>query len=148
MFTDHAACTSLLNSRNPSSKMVRWAMVIQELNLDIHHCSGKSNYVADALSRNPVEVANVLAFQSVESPSSSLTPESDIEKLQRCDKEFLPIFQSYPYSSSLRMVSCLQMKQQLVNLSWKGQTSKSSTKFSTTRILLFQTRGVLQFLIT
>ena len=59
------------------------------------NCSGKSNYVANALSRNPVEVANVLAFQSVESPPSSLTPESDIGKLQRCDKEFLPIFQFF-----------------------------------------------------
>ena len=68
-------------------------MVIQELNLDIHHRSGKSNYVAGALSRNPVEVANVLAFQSAESPPSSLALESNIGKLQRCDKEFLPIFQ-------------------------------------------------------
>ena len=46
-FTDHAACTSFLNSRNPSSKMVWWAVVIQELNLDIFHRSGKSNYVAN-----------------------------------------------------------------------------------------------------
>ena len=92
VFTDHAACTSLLNSKNPSSKLVRWAMVIQELNLDIRHRSGKSNYVADALSRNPVNVANVLAFQSVESPLSTLTPDSDIGKLQRSDKEFQPIF--------------------------------------------------------
>ena len=54
----------------------------------------------------------------------------------------------YPYFSSLRMVSCLQMKKELVNLSWKSQTLKSSTKFSTTRILLFQMCGVLQFQIT
>lgn len=30
MFTDHAACTSLLNSKNPLSKLVRWVMVIQK----------------------------------------------------------------------------------------------------------------------
>ena len=53
VFTDHAACTSLLNSNNPSSKLARWAMAIQELDLDIRHRSGKSNLVADALSRNP-----------------------------------------------------------------------------------------------
>jgi len=54
VFTDHAACTSFLNLKNLSSKMVWWAMVIQELNLDISHPSGQSNYVADALPRNPV----------------------------------------------------------------------------------------------
>lgn len=35
VFTDHAACTSLLTAKNPSSKQVRWAMMIQELDLDI-----------------------------------------------------------------------------------------------------------------
>ena len=43
--TDHAACTSLLTAKNPSSKLVRWAMSIQELDLDICHRSGKSNQV-------------------------------------------------------------------------------------------------------
>ena len=45
-------------------------MTIRELDLDIQHRSGKSNRVADALSRNPVEVAQVLQFQSVEYPNS------------------------------------------------------------------------------
>jgi len=35
VLTDHAACTSLLGSTNPSSKLARWAMAIQELDLDI-----------------------------------------------------------------------------------------------------------------
>ena len=119
--------------------MMRSGMVIQELNLDIYHCSGKSNYVADALSRNPVEVANVLAFQSVESPPSSLTQESNIGKLQRCNKEFLPIFQFVE-----KGVLPADDNNKLVNLSWKSNF-KSSTKFSTTRILLFQMCGILQF---
>ena len=64
VFTDHAACMSLLGAKNPSSKLVSWAMTIQELDLDIRHRSGKSNRVADALSRNPVDVAQFLMFQS------------------------------------------------------------------------------------
>ena len=97
VFTDHAACTSLLTTKSPSSKQVRWAMAIQELDLDIWHRSGRSNRVADALSRNPVEVSRVLMFESVKSNiavdssktadvvPTSLTAEVDIAHLQHQD---------------------------------------------------------------
>ena len=101
VFTDHAACTSLLAAKNPSSKLVRWAMAIQELDLDIRHRSGKSNHVADALSTNPVDVSRVLMFESVlvalstESEESALpmTAEQDIGELQRQDAHLSQIFQ-------------------------------------------------------
>ena len=51
VFTDHSACSSLLKS-HPSAKLARWAMSIQNLDLDIKYRSGKSNINADALSRN------------------------------------------------------------------------------------------------
>ena len=51
---DHSACTSLLNAAHPSAKLARWAMAIQEHDLEIRHRSGRSNASADALSRNPV----------------------------------------------------------------------------------------------
>ena len=62
-------------------------MAIQELDLDICHRSGKSNVVADALSRNSVPVA--IFFQIV---AHSLSPdlptcEGDIGKLQHEDPE-------------------------------------------------------------
>ena len=40
VYTDHAACTSLLSCSHPSAKLARWALVIQEMDLDIRHCSG------------------------------------------------------------------------------------------------------------
>ena len=52
VFTDHSACSSLLKSPNPSAKLARWAMSIQDLDLDIKYRSGKTNVNADALSRN------------------------------------------------------------------------------------------------
>ena len=57
VFTDHSACLSLLNAPHPSAKLARWAMCIQELDLEIKHKPGKhnTNYNADALSRNPTE---------------------------------------------------------------------------------------------
>ena len=52
-FTDHSACTSLLNAAHPSGKLARWAMVIEELDIEIRYRSGKANSNADALPRNP-----------------------------------------------------------------------------------------------
>ena len=89
VFTDHAACTSLLTNQHPSPKLARWAMVIQELDLDIRHRSGKSNLVTDALSWNPLPTAEVLRTE-VELQSRHDT--SDIETLQRQDEELAPIF--------------------------------------------------------
>lgn len=112
VFTDHAACTALLSSKHLSSKLVRWAMTIQELDLDIRHRAGRSNRVADALSRNPVEVAHVLQFQSTEFSEEEAMPEqlvpattakphvaldvpanleADIKELQRQDSQLTPI---------------------------------------------------------
>ena len=104
VFTDHAACMSLLGAKSPSSKLVRWAMTIQELDLDIRHRSGKSNRVADALSRNPMNVARVLMFQSVRLPAAEppsppadnpLTDvgdvEVDIQQYQHQDPELVQI---------------------------------------------------------
>ena len=67
-------------------KLARWAMCIQELDLKIRHRSWKSNLVADALSRHPLPVADMLqvvADARVE----------DIAKLQRQDDELVAIFQ-------------------------------------------------------
>ena len=43
VFTDHAALKSLLNTPQPSGKLARWGMAIQELNLKIMHRAGHQN---------------------------------------------------------------------------------------------------------
>ena len=40
-----------MNTPHPSGKLARWGLAIQELDLHIHHRSGKINQAADALSR-------------------------------------------------------------------------------------------------
>ena len=45
LYTDHAALTALLNNPQPSGKLARWGMAIQELNIQI-----RSNTNANALS--------------------------------------------------------------------------------------------------
>ena len=54
VFTDHVALKSLLSTPQPSGKLARWGMAIQELDLNIHYRPGKKNSNADALSRYPL----------------------------------------------------------------------------------------------
>ena len=51
VYTDHAACLSILSTAKPSGKLARWALTIQEMDLVIKHKSGKKNAAADTLSR-------------------------------------------------------------------------------------------------
>ena len=53
LYTDHEALKYLLNTPQPSGKLARWGMAIQELDLSIHYRPGKKNSNADALSRYP-----------------------------------------------------------------------------------------------
>ena len=78
VLTNHAACTLLSNSRNPSAKLAHWAMIIQEMDLDIRYRSGKSNCSADALSRNPVADA-VVSCVVAETTELGLQQHSDPE---------------------------------------------------------------------
>ena len=44
VYTDHAPCTSLLNTPHPSAKLARWAMIVQEMDLEIEHRAGKGKH--------------------------------------------------------------------------------------------------------
>ena len=54
VYTDHQVLKSLLNTPQPSEKLARWGMALQELDLQIEYRPGKINARADALSRYPV----------------------------------------------------------------------------------------------
>ena len=95
-YTDHSACTSLLNSSYPSAKLARWALIIQELDMEIKHRPGGSNGNADALSRVPVQCAHVEVERRSADSSGSGSEFSvnllELAEKQRDDSEFAPIF--------------------------------------------------------
>lgn len=51
IFTDHQPLTFALSTKNNNSKMKRWKSILEEYNHEIKYKPGKTNVVADALSR-------------------------------------------------------------------------------------------------
>ncbi|GFW25525.1 transposon Tf2-11 polyprotein [Trichonephila clavipes] len=51
VFTDNKPLAGFLSNKNPSSKILRWKLALEEFNYDIHYIRGSLNSVADHLSR-------------------------------------------------------------------------------------------------
>ena len=60
MVTDHLALKWLNSIESPSGRITRWALELQQYSFDVQYRRGKLNVVADALSRDPVDVCQVV----------------------------------------------------------------------------------------
>ena len=70
IYTDHQPLTYALSSKNNNAKMKRWKAILEEYNYEMQYKPGKSNVVADALSRPPGTNINSLTGTVHSSDSS------------------------------------------------------------------------------
>lgn len=56
--TDHQALVWLKNCKDPSSRLMRWRLKLEEYEYDIHYVKGKENSAADSLSRKIYNITN------------------------------------------------------------------------------------------
>ena len=111
VYTDHQALKSLLNTPQPSGKLARWGMAVQELDLEVFHRSGKKNSNADALSRFPLPSTGddpdpfgiVAALASV--PEVEECPLPSYRGTTRNYRRSLSKLQSYPFKRWNRVVT-------------------------------------------
>ena len=59
LFTDHQPLTYIFNIKDPSSKLVRWRLSLEEYDYEIFYKKGKQNVVADGLSRIKINLNDV-----------------------------------------------------------------------------------------
>ena len=51
LYTDHSPLQWLMSHRDTASKLIRWALLLQEYDIEIRYKKGKTNTNADSLSR-------------------------------------------------------------------------------------------------
>ena len=92
VITDNNALTTIQTRKVLSRRQMRWLELMQNFDFTIEYKSGKTNTVADALSRHPVnteeeeEENTFLGMISEIRPSSQLT--NNIRKYSKEDKEY------------------------------------------------------------
>ncbi len=55
IFTDHSGLKWLMSRPNPTGRLARWSLRLQDFDFDVVHKPGSQNKVPDALSRNPLQ---------------------------------------------------------------------------------------------
>lgn len=61
VITDHLSLKWLQSINNPTGRLARWALELQQYDFTIQYRRGNENVVADALSRQPVETCQLAA---------------------------------------------------------------------------------------
>lgn len=89
VITDHHSLCWLANLKDPSGRLARWSLRLQEFNVTIAYKSGRKHNDADSLSRAPVESPCENADDETTSLCAITT--SELSAKQRADSDLLPL---------------------------------------------------------
>lgn len=90
--TDHKPLQWLFSMKNANTRLMKWIFYLTEFEFDIKHIEGKTNYVADALSRVKINESNAIdlenemeidILESLEQNSQEPTTLLDEEEIER-----------------------------------------------------------------
>ena len=63
ILTDHKPFTWIFSVNDPSSRLLKWRLLLEEFDYTIEYKAGKRNVNVDALSRNPVVMITLITFK-------------------------------------------------------------------------------------
>lgn len=89
--SEHHSLCWLANLKDPSGRLARWSLRLQDYDMTVVYKSGRKHSDADCLSRAPIDSASPEADDDV--PFLGAVTDSEMAQLQRADPELLLLVQ-------------------------------------------------------
>uniref|UniRef100_A0A158P4K2 RNA-directed DNA polymerase n=1 Tax=Tetranychus urticae TaxID=32264 RepID=A0A158P4K2_TETUR len=108
VYTDHRALCWLKTKAKLPDRLLKWAIQLEQYSFDIVYRTGKSNVVADYLSRNPVRPMGQFMEPLDKYSINLLTIDQSIARKQRSDPTFNKIICALESPEDFPNIECTQ----------------------------------------